>query len=167
MALDNFVSGHYTCLYNAVGVGISNEGFDLHVMLKEELINESDAYGGSLLDYVYRGGDATVQYSAMAWKPGSIAPVWPWGALGQLLSTAAPIGRLASDVASAFLMTATANTPAALLANNCTTLTAAKAILAPGYDLSLLFNSKRRNVPCKLALLPYVAGSTVINFTLA
>ena len=168
MAIDSFIAGAYSALYNAVGVGITAEGFKLDIMLKEEQINETDAYGGSLLDYVYRGGDATMEFKSKAFKAGSVAPMWPWGPLGQIVSLLLPVGRLASDAAQTFLMTAAANTPAAMSAYACTTLTASKAILAPGYNASLLFNSKLREVPCKLALLPYSpATGTLIHFTLA
>lgn len=169
MALDVFVAGPYNGTYNAVALGITADGFKLDLTLKQENIDESDLYGGSLLDYVYRGGDATMEYRSKAYKPGSVAPMWPWGPLGQITSTAAPVGRLASDVASPFVLTAVANTPAAVIGNACATFTASKAILAPGYNPSLLFTSKLREVPVRLALLPYSNGllGAIINFTLA
>lgn len=153
------IGGRYSCTYNAVDVGISEEGYRIFAALKEEVINESDAFGGSLLDYFYRGGDWSIQAESKEYKAGSISPFWPWGALGQMTGSGAPIGRLASSVAKALVLTAVAGTPAA---TSPATVTAANAVLAPGQNGSLLFNSKLRRVPIFLAMLPYTSGGNVI-----
>ena len=168
MALDTFVAGPYVGTYNAVGIGLTEDGYDLDAGLKQEVIDESDGYGNSLLDYIYRGGDAFMNWSAKAFKPGSISPLWPWGgSLGEISSTTGPVGRLASDMALPLILTAVANTPAAVVGNACVTFTASKSILAPGFGIKLNFNSKLRKVPTRLALLPYVSTTKIINFTLA
>jgi hypothetical protein len=73
-----------------------------------------------------------------------------------------PIGIRASDVASAVVLTSTPNTPAATAP---ATLTATYAILAPGQQSTLLFNSKLRRVPIFLQLLPYTSGSNVVWYS--
>lgn len=122
------------------------------------MIDESDAYGNATIDYIYRGGNCYCQFDSKAYKAGSTSPFWPWGAMGVMVTTAAPIGRLASAVASAFVLTAVANTPAAAAP---ATLTATKAILAPNFSGDLLFNSKLRRVPVRLQFLPYVSTDTI------
>lgn len=125
-------------------------------------IDSSDQYADSLIDLLYRGGDCSITFTSKAYKAGSIAPFWPWGALGVMATAAAPIGRLASDVAKAFVLTSTANTPAAAAP---ATLTASLAILAPNSPARLLFNSKLRQVPIKLQCLPSLSSGTVTWFT--
>lgn len=161
MALDTFVVGRYAGTYNAVDVGITENGYETTLELKQENIDESDAYGAALLDYVYRGGNCSLEFDSKAYKAGSKTPFWPWGAWGGMATTAAPIGRLASAVASAMVLTAAANTPAAAAP---ATLTASKAILSPGFSGKLLYNSKLRRVPVKLCMLPSDSTGTVTWF---
>lgn len=155
MPLDTFISGAYTSTYNAVSPGITEEGFKITQELKQEVIDQSDAHGDATLDYVYRGGNAFCMFDCKAYKAGSTTPFWPWAtALGLMSTAAAPIGRLASDVAVSFVLTSVANTPAAAAP---ATLTATKAILAPNFSGDLLFNSKLRRVPIRLQFLPYLS----------
>ena len=77
-------------------------------------------------------------------------------------STAAPIGRLLSDIAKSLVWTAAANTPAAAAP---ATVTASKSVLAPNNNGRLLFNSKLRQVPVRLLALPSVSSGTVTWFT--
>jgi len=126
------------------------------------MIDSSDAYGDSILDWVYRGGDVSLTFLSKAYKAGAITPFWPWGAMGVMLTGAAPLGRLASDVAKAMLLTATASTPAAAAP---ATLTGSLAILAANSPAKLLYNSKLRQVPIKLQFLPSLSSGTVTWFT--
>ena len=165
MPLDTIIAGQYTGTYNSVDVGITRDGFELSQGSKAEVFDESDAYGGSVVDWVYRGGDAFLQFTSKTYKAGAITPFWPWGGLGVMKTTAAPIGRWASNVAAATVLTAVANTPAAAAP---ATVTASKSILAPNFDGKLLFNSKLREVPVRLQLLPYagVGSGDLIWFSL-
>ena len=113
MALDTFVSGAYTATYNAVAVGMTEDGFKLNQSISQENIDKSDLYGDTLLDFIYRGGQAFIQYTGKAYKAGAITPLWPWGSMGVVATSAAPIGRLASDVAKSLVLTAVSATPAA------------------------------------------------------
>jgi hypothetical protein len=163
MALDTFIAGRYAGTYNAVDVGITDDGYTLQQELMQEVIDESDAFGGTMLDYIYRGGNAFMRFTSKAYKPGSVSPFWPFGALGVGMTTAAPIGRLASNIAAAMVLTAVANTPAAAAPAS---LTASLAILAPNYSGELLYNSKLRKVPVRLQFLPSVSTGTLTWFTM-
>jgi len=143
-------------------VGITDDGFELEQSSNADMIDSSDAYGDSILDWVYRGGDVSLTFLSKAYKAGAITPFWPWGAMGVMLTGAAPLGRLASDVAKAMLLTATASTPAAAAP---ATLTGSLAILAPNSPAKLLYNSKLRQVPIKLQFLPSLSSGTVTWFT--
>lgn len=152
--IDTVAAGRYSATYNSVDVGITQQGYEISLESKWQEITPTDAFGDTIIDGVYRGGNCYCQYEGMAYKAGAITPFWPWGALGILATTAAPIGRLASDVAAAFVMTDTDATPAATIP---ATLTASKSILAPNNPAKLLFDSRLRTVPTRLQFLPYLS----------
>jgi hypothetical protein len=162
-ALAEWIAGAYDGTYNAVAIGVTEQGFDLEQSVKQEVIDESDAYGNTILDYIYRGGDCKIVCDSKEYKAGSYAPYWPWGALGVHSTASAPIGRLASSVASALVLTSKANTPAA---SKPASLTATYSILSPGQAGRLTFNSKLRRVPISLQLLPYDVSGTLKWFAL-
>lgn len=140
-----------------------------------EVIGESDAYGQTPIDGIWRGGEVTNEFLSLASKAGSLAPFWPYGAnvagpgvIGGLYNPAAsvalPIGVLASDIAKAHVLTSIAGTPAASGVPAPSSLTATKALLKESYPAPLLFNSKLRKVPIMLRYWPYDAGSGFIKF---
>lgn len=157
MALDTLIGGRYSAAYASVDVGISSEGWTLEMTPEVDNVAPSDAYGASVIDQFYRGGQCFLQGESMAYKAGSITPFWPWGALGAM----GVIGRLASDVAAAILLTSTPGTPAA---TSPATLTGSKSILAENSPNRLLFNSKLRTVPLRLRVLPVDVGGGVIKW---
>src|SRR5438876_1049383 len=132
MALETIAAGRYAGTYNAVDVGITEQGYELQQQCKGEMIAETDAYGESAIDFVYRGGDVFMMWASKAYKAGSITPFWPWGTALGLMGI---IGRLASDVAAATVLTAASGTPAAT--TGPATLTGTKSILAPNNPASL------------------------------
>lgn len=162
MALDTFIAGRYSCTYNSTDVGITEAGYTLTQMNKAEEIRGSDAYGDALLDAIVRGGDVELEYKCKAYKAGSTAPFWPFGSLGVMATTAAPIGRLYSAIAASTVLTAASNTPAAAAP---ATLTGTLSILHPTFQGQLLFDSKLRTVPIKLVFLPSESTGTVRWFT--
>jgi len=144
-------------------VGITRTGYELQFNAKMEAIDETDLYGLTLIELIHRGIDAAIQWAAREYKAGSTGPAWPWGGgtLGKVFSSAVPCGVLASDTAQALVLTSTASTPAAAAP---ATLTASKAILAPNFNVNLLFDSRLREVPVRMQLLPYSSSGTV-HFT--
>lgn len=157
------MAGRYSSTLAAVDTGITEGGYELEQGSSAEMIEETDAFGGSAIDGIWRGGNCFMMFDSIAYKAGAITAFWPWGALGTLLTTAAPIGRLMSAVASAHVITAVANTPAAAAPAS---LTATLAILAPNQSAKLLYNSKVRHVPVRLQYLPFDAtGGTFKWFT--
>lgn len=157
MALDTFIAGRYSSTYNAVDCGITENGYELQQESNNQEIAPSDAYGDSVLDLVYRGGQVFCQFEGKAYKAGIVTPFWPWSSIGAM----GLIGRLGSDVASAFVLTATASTPAAAAP---ATLTGTKSILASNFPARLLFSSVLRTVPVRLRMLPYDSGSGTIKW---
>lgn len=139
-------------------MGVTEGGYTLGIVTHGEEISESDAYGQSLIEIIYRGATYTLTLNSLEYKAGSIAGFSFFGTLGTL---GTPMGRLGSALAGAVVLTSTASTPAA---STPASLSATRAILAPGYNVDLLFNSKLRRVPLQLRLLPSDAGT---NFTTA
>jgi len=160
VSLDFFVAGHYRGTYAGVSVGDTKGGFELDFSLKGQAIDQSDAYGETLLDYVYRGGDCRITFNCLAYKPGSLNPFSPWSVLGTL----GPIGKLGSDHAVPLVLSAAVGTTAS---NAPASLTGPKAITPPNWTGKLLYHSVLREVPVQLAFLPYAAGSGVQWFTQA
>ena len=166
MAIETLVAGHYTGTYNAVAFGFSQSGFELTQETKAEVVNQTDAYGDSIIDLVHRGGSVYIMFESKVFKPGAITPFYPWGALGVMYTAAAPLGRLGSAVASSLVLTGVASTPAQSTGGSglnrvIASLTASKAILPPDSNLKLLFDSKVRNVPIRLLCLPTDDGSGI------
>ncbi|HYH65748.1 MAG TPA: hypothetical protein VD866_13710 [Urbifossiella sp.] len=163
MAIGTFISGRYTGSYNSGDVGITRQGYDLEVVPKQEMIDESDAYGLTTLDWIIRGADAFLQWISREYKAGSLAAFWPYGlTLGTLITAAVPVGEQARNLAKAMVLNAVANTPAAAAPAS---LTASKVLLAPNYNARLLFDSRLREVPVRVQLLPYESSpSTTLIF---
>lgn len=166
MAIETVVAGHYTGTYNGVPVGFTQSGFELTQETKAELINQTDAFGDSTIDFVHRGGSVYLMFESKIFKPGAITPFYPWGALGVMYTPGAPLGRLGSAVAAAMVLTGVTGTPAQStglsgLNRIIATLTGSKSILPPDSNLKLLFDQRVRNVPVRLLLLPTDDGSGI------
>jgi hypothetical protein len=99
--------------------------------------------------------DVSTVFDGLEYKSATIVAAWPWGSLG----TMGTIARLASNIASSLVLSAVAGTPAA---GTPASLTAARSIIEPGHNLSLLFNSKLRKVPARFVNLP---SDSAIHFT--
>jgi hypothetical protein len=173
MGLGGFIAGRYSNVYNAQDVGIAERGIELQQDSRWDEISQSDAYGDSLLDGIYRGGTAFFQYSLLQFGLGglsgtALAAFWPWASKLGVMQTVGsganptPVGRRASDVALSSVFTSTAGTPAAT--QDFTTgqspiggpnaITAAKTILAPNSPATLALNTRLRQLPVRLVCLP-------------
>lgn len=170
MAIETLVAGHYIPTYNSVNCGFTQNGFELTQETKAEVINQTDAFGDSIIDFVHRGGSVYIMFESKTFKPGSITPFYPWGALGTMYTAAAPLGRLAINVAASMILTGVSATPAqstggSTLNTVIASLTASKSILPPDSNQKLLFDMRVRNVPVRLLCLPTDSGSGVVLAT--
>jgi hypothetical protein len=147
VTIATLIGGRYSGTLGGADLGITESGFTIIFNPKAELINESDAYGLTLIDLFWRGIDVSTVFDSLEYKAGTITAAWPWGTLGAM----GVIARLGSAIASSMVLTATAGTPAAATP---ATLTAARSLLEPGFNVSLLFNSKLRRVPIRFVNLP-------------
>jgi hypothetical protein len=157
MPLATLITGAYTMTYDAAATGITEDGYELSWEPKQELINRSDVYGDMTIDAIFRGTDAFIQTEFKEWKSATLAAAYPWATLGQI----GVIGRLASNVAKALVLTATAGTPAAAAP---ATLTATLALLAQNSNPRAMINSRLRTLPCRFMLLPADISGTLKHF---
>lgn len=162
--LGSYVAGRYSATFGAADIGQSEDGFELEFSFKQELIDKTDAYARTIIDMIGQGCDTYVSANLIEWIPGSKALLWAYGGgvMGKIFSVAAPPAVFASNLASAFVMTSTANTTAA---SNPATLTGSKAFPAPNFNPKILCDSRLRKLPIRLILLPYQSSSDLISFS--
>jgi len=179
MALEQFVSGPYIGTYKAPGgaaqpIGLCDEGYELQFTPQGENIENSDVYGGALLDGITRGHNASLTFTmksyqraltnGLIWQFSANPLLMQLGAQAAAIATGVPTGRLWSALAGEIVLTGQRNTPAytvdATAATNnvfgaTSIMTAPLAILAPGQSINFMMNSKLRQVTLAMVLLPY------------
>lgn len=169
MGLGAFVPGVFAGTYNGTTLGLTtSEGWRLKWRDSVKKINDTNAYGDTLIDGIYRGKQGVqLLVTVKEWNSIVKAAIWPWsvpatpvfdGKLGQ-------IGQLMSDVAKAIVLTPEALSPAAVAGNN--TFTASKAILSPDNDIELLLGPDERDIPLLFDLLLYDDSGTKRFFTIS
>ena len=137
MALGTFAPGPYTATYNSNDVGIV-EG-PRRVQRSLEMGDmRGDEYGQSVIDGVYQGGQVFVMMTFKEWTANIKSAIWPFDSdFGDM----GVIGRIASNIASALVLTPVASTPAAGESN--TTLTFNLALLAGGFNVDIPLGADR------------------------
>ena len=153
MAIDTFIAGPYTATFNSADVGITEEGYRISQEASYQEISPSDAYGDTVLDLIYRGGNVFCRYDSKAYKAGSIAAAWPFASLGALGTVGTLMAGAGTPLTKSFVMTRvlTQSTP--------TSITATRACLAKNFPVELLFDSKLRTVPVRKQFLPSDAAA--------
>lgn len=160
------ISGPYVALWSAQPLGTQNDdGFDLQCTVQGQEVNESDAYGMTLTEAIYRGQNWRLRFRGLEWnKTGLLSLLQQFGQLGAA-GTFNPrlnnIGDRWTRFCQTLLLTA-------ILANPPTTpqtLTALTAGLAPQHQVNQLMTSKVREMPLELVLIPYqtVVDSVTVN----
>lgn len=135
------------------------------VTIQGQEVNESDAYGMTLTEWIYRGFNWRLRFRGLEWnKTGLLGSLQTFGIVG-LAGTLTPrlinVGDRATTYAQALLLTAVlANPPTMPL-----TLTATNAVVAPNQNFEHMFTSKYREFPMEFVLIPYVSVGNNIPFT--
>ncbi len=132
-------------------------------MLKGERVEESDLYGLSLIEIIYRGAQLTLDAIGKIYATGTTGPIAAWVAsFGQVYVAASPIANRASAAGKPLVLTAVANTPAA---STPATLTAAIAIVSPDNNFQYIFDSRVREAPLKFDVLTVDTAGTGALFS--
>lgn len=157
------VAGRYAGTYGNSNIGVLNDdGYELSYSPKGQEVNDTDAYGMTLVEVIYRGGDWRIRWKTKEWTSGMLGAFQIFGQLSSFAPALGIIGRKFTDMASALVLTVTNGTPAV---GNPNTLTASQAILSPNSNISTQFTSKVREVPIEQVLLPYVSTGAIVPFT--
>lgn len=160
-ALGTFAPGYYSMTYGGLDCGLVEGVRQLRRRFSAQQI-QTDVYGDSDVDGVYRGGNTFLMMTFKEWKaPISTTILNPYhvtdiGAMGLN-------GRLQTDLSAVIILTATASTPAATAGP--VTLTASKAILAPDNDVEWLMGNEQRDVSVLFQLYPYDDSGTIRWFS--
>lgn len=162
MAITSPIAGAYTGVHNSIPLLYTRQGYNLHFTHKAERIEETDLYGLSLIELIYRGAQLTIDTICKVYGANSVGALSPWMlglALGNVYTAGLPISQLGSAAARPLVLTAVPFTPAAVAAAPAT-LTVAKSIISPDQDFTLIFNSVLREVPLRWdALLVDTVGT--------
>lgn len=166
MAIVAPIAGAYTNTWAGSAMGYTRSGYNLHYTLKGEKIEETDIYGLSLIDIVYRGAQMTIDATLKIYQAASVAPLITYVAsFGQIYAAGNPIATTASSKGQALVLTVVANTSAAL-AGGPNTLTAIKTVPSPDNDFTLVLNSVVREIPLRFDVLTNDATGTGSLFSL-
>lgn len=153
MAITAPIAGAYTTTWAGAALNYTRQGFNLNYTIKAEKLEETDIYGLSLIEMVYRGAQLIIDCICKVYGAG------PTGVLaafvttfGQVWNPTNPIGMLATTKAGSLVMTAVASTSAAA---SPATLTCLKSIVSPDNNFQIVFNSVIREVPLKFEILTH------------
>jgi len=159
------LAGAYNVTWNGAAVGMMEGDAGVPTLEQTthvESINNSTTYGKSTVEGFYQGADWFASYTCLEFRPGSIAAFWPYSGTMGLMGT---ISRAMTDLAQALVLTAVAGTPSNLSGQpGSTSLTAGKAMLAPGFNGRLLYGPTLRKVPIRQILLPVNTGGGVVGW---
>jgi hypothetical protein len=178
-------------LQDGTDLGMSDDnGYEISYTTHADLVNRSDGYGMTLLDFVNQGADWRMRWRAIEWRDGSVRASWPWGGvagalnnnwdpllgavgtiagvpnqpIGNVGAGIAVAGSLGSQFEHAITLTATPGTPAE---NKPQSIACEHCILSPNINLSSLYTSKARQIPLEYVLFPYISGSNIVWFLTA
>lgn len=162
MAVGTFIAGRYAGTYNALDVGLTQDGYKFTFTRHSEPINQSDAYGRSTIELIDQGGDCFCAFICLEYKAGPKKLLNTFTTnFGTLSTPTEPISRLGSDLGKAMVLTAQAGTPAAV-SSAPLTATAASCMLANGFSSEIPFGPVLRRIPIRLQVFPTLVSSSAI-----
>src|ERR1051326_5212118 len=106
------IAGAYTGTYNrsaagAAALNYTRSGFNINFTQKGERIEETDLYGLSLIDIVYRGSQASIDMICKVYSTTTVGAMFPWAlaTLGSVYTAAFPIAQLANTGPDSLVLT--------------------------------------------------------------
>lgn len=152
-----FIAGRMTAFYSGATIGQVSDGFTIEHIPRKRLITGDVMGPDTPQDAVFRGHDVFIEFDLMEYDATSVSNViWPYGTLG----VAPDVGRMdvASSLTAALILTDT-GVAAVPAENKPHTLTADRAILAPGFPVQLLLDPDLRQIPIRMQLYPNTTGT--------
>lgn len=162
------MSGAYTGVWNGYTLGTQNDdGYVLSGQYTGQEVNQSDAYGMTLVEAIYRGLNWRVRFRGLEFnKAGILAAAQVFGSSGAPNTTFTPtlqsIGDRFTKFAQALVLTSILGAYPPTMPS---TLTASSAIVAPQFTSEYMLTSKVREAPFEMVLFPYSAVVSSNNIT--
>lgn len=157
------VSGPSTGTWGGALFGtLSDDGYTLAATVQGQEVNETDAYGMTLVEGIYRGQNWRCRLRGLEWNTHGngllnlLQMFGQTGAAGTLTPDLANIGDRWTKYCESMVLTAILGNPP----STPQSLTAVNAGLAPQQVSDFNVTSKVRELPLELCLIPY---STVIG----
>ena len=163
------VSGPYSCTWAGFALGVQNDdGFVLSGAYTGQEVNQSDAYGMTLVEAIWRGLNWRIRFRGLEWnRPGILAAIQAFGSTGDSSNTFTPLldnigdrySRYSNPLTMASILPVQPQGAAFGSSGNpafINGLTALSAIIAPQSNTEAMFTSKVREAPLEMVLLPYV-----------
>lgn len=164
------IAGPYSATWDAFTLGVQNDdGYELAVTIVGQEVNETDQFGMTLVEAIFRGFNWRCRLRNLTWALGTVGLLKQFGTSGTagdglLTPTLAGIGSKWSATNQTLLLTSLLGSPPTAPA----TLTATNSGFAPNSQSAFQLTSKVREVPVEMVLLPYPSagsGSTPIPFS--
>jgi hypothetical protein len=159
------VSGPYTSTWNSLALGtLNDDGFNLSCTVQGQEVAETDAYGMTLVEGIYRGQNWRIRLRGLEWKSGLLAILEMFGmtgAAGTLTPQIVNTGDRWTKYCNALVLTAILGSPPTVVQS----LTATNAGIAPNSTSDFNMTSKVRELPLELVLIPYVSSAQNIPFS--
>lgn len=157
-------------MWNSNALGTQNDdGFQLLGQFTGQEINQSDAFGMTLVEAIWRGLNWRIRFRGLEFnKRGILNSLQVFGSTGDPAVTITPIltniGTRYSQFAQALVLTSILGAYPPTMPS---TLTGLNAIVAPNSNVNYLMTSKMREAPFEMVLLPYqaVIGSLTVNLS--
>lgn len=168
------ISGPYLATFGGFPAGTQDDdGFELAATPMGQEVGESDAYGLTLVEIIYRGMNWRFNFRGIEWnKTGLLTALQMYGttasvtppipAATNLIPALANIGNRATLFAQTLLLTAILGNPPTIPQS----LTALNCVLAAGQESAFDLTSKLRKFPLAMKLLPYSASVGSLTFNI-
>lgn len=163
MALSTgFQSGSYSGTWNSGALGLISDAFRIRQTMEANAVR-ADYYGDSVIDQIYRGGNAFCIFEGLNWA-GAAAIIGGSTAIGTM--GIASLGCFTNLGGGARALVLTAKNLSGNCAPSPATVTAASSYLAEGFDIEYALGNSLRTLPLMLRLMPYLSGGEVYWYTM-
>lgn len=152
------ISGPYLGTFGSKPFGtLSDDGYVLSCTIQGQEVNESDAYGMTLVEAIYRGQNWRLRIRGLEWDQtglqDSLQMFGQTGASGTMTPFLQNIGDRWTAYCEAIVLTAILGEPP----TTPQSLTAVNAGIAPNSQTESMMTSKLREMPLEFVLIPYEA----------
>lgn len=157
------ISGPAVATWSALPLGTQNDdGYELACTIQGQEVNESDAYGMTLVEAIYRGQNWRCRFRGLEWnKSGLLAILQMFGSQGANMNPIlTSIGDRWTKFCQALVLTSILANPPSIPQS----LTAVTAGFAPNSQTAFNITSKAREMPLEMVLFPYQTTIASVSY---